>query len=314
MEAFLLWSEKHYTEGEVSAMKMKRRDFLKTGLLATGAASIGAVAEGIIVKSAVAGETEAPDYKIFALKYAGPFTSSVALVLFLKDWDKKIDRNYYIWAVQGGGNTVVLDCGVRPGFAAEKNLRGYVSPDKVLKRIEIDAGKVEHLVISHIHFDHIGGIELFPNAKVYVQRREFDFWVYDPVAKRPPSAVVSDPVAIRQLGDLRGSERLVLVDGDQKILPGIELLLTPGHTIGLQSMAVKTAEGLAILASDCAHVHKSFETDNPSCLITDLPAWLRSYTKLREKVNGNFKMVFPGHDVKMLDDYPKVTEDVTQLV
>ncbi|MBW2145474.1 MAG: N-acyl homoserine lactonase family protein [Deltaproteobacteria bacterium] len=297
-------------------MNMMRRDFLKTGMAAVGAASIGAVAEGIIGKSAAAGETAAPDYKLYALKYAGPFTSSVAMVIFLKDWDKKIKRNYYIWAVQGGGNTVVFDCGVRPDFAAERAwLRAsYVSPDKVLKRIGINAAEVEHLVISHIHFDHNGGLELFPKAKVYVQRKEFDFWVYDPVAKRPPCAHVSDAAAIRQLGDLKGSERLVLVDGDREILPGIELLLTPGHTIALQSMAVKTAKGLAILTSDCAHVHKSYEIDTPSCLITDMPGWLRSYTKLREKVNGNIKMLFPGHDKKMLDDYPVVAEDVTQLV
>lgn len=294
-------------------MNIMRRDFLKAGVATLGAASLGTVAEGLTGKIAAAAEAE-PDYKIFALKYAGPFTSSVAMVIYLTDWDKQVDRNYYIWAVQGGGKTVVYDCGVRPALAAERKLKNYVSPDKVLERIGVKAEEVEHLVISHIHFDHNGGLELFPKAKVYVQRREFDFWVYDPIAKRPPCAHVSDSVAIRQLGNLRGSDRLILVDGDQKILPGIELLLTPGHTIALQSMAVKTAKGLAILASDCAHVHKSFELDMPSCLITDMPAWLNSYTKLRNKVHGNLKMLFPGHDKMMLDDYPKVAEDVTQLV
>ncbi len=306
-------------------MNSMRRDFLKTAMLGMGAASMGALA----TEPAFAGETEATDYRIFALKYAGPVTSKIAMVIYLGDWNETIERNYYIWAVQGGGNTVVFDCGVRPGFATESDLlrSSYVSPDNVLSRIGINAAEVEHLVISHLHFDHIGGLELFPNAKVYVQRREFDFWVYDPVAKRPPFAGprgdidppwrpsygVSDAVAIRQLGELRGSERLVLVDGDREILPGIELLLTPGHTIALQSMAVQTANGLAVLTSDCAHIHKSFELDTPSGLITDMPAWLRSFTKLRNKVNGNIEMLFSGHDCMMLEDYPKVAEDVTQL-
>ncbi|MHC4211343.1 MAG: MBL fold metallo-hydrolase [Planctomycetota bacterium] len=307
-------------------MNLMRRDFLKTAMLGTGAASVGALA----TEPASAGDTDAADYRIFALKYAGPVTSKIAMVVYLGDWNETIERNYYIWAVQGGGNTVIYDCGVRPGFATESGLLrpSYVRPDKLLNRIGINASEVEHLVISHLHFDHIGGLELFPKAKVYVQRREFDFWVYDPVAKRPPYAGlqvdvsppwkpsygVSDAVAIRQLGELRGSDRLVLVDGDQEIVPGIELLLTPGHTIALQSMAVRTAKGLAVLTSDCAHVHKSFELDTPSCLITDMPAWLRSYTKLRNKVNGNIEMLFSGHDKKMLDDYPKVAEDVTQLI
>ena len=307
-------------------MSSTRRDFLKTAMLGMGAASVGTLA----TESAFAGETEAVDYRIFALKYAGPVSSKIAMVIYLGDWNETIERNYYIWAVQGGGNTVVYDCGVRPGFATKSDLLkpSYVSPDKALSRIGINAAEVEHLVISHLHFDHVGGLELFPKAKVYVQRREFDFWVYDPVAQRPPYAGlqedvnppwkpsygVSDAVAIRQLAELRGSGRLVLIDGDQEILPGIELLLTPGHTPALQSMAVKTAKGLAVLVSDCAHIHKSLEIDTPSCLITDMPAWLRSYTKLRNKVNGNIRMLFSGHDKKMLDDYPKVAEDVTRLV
>jgi glyoxylase-like metal-dependent hydrolase (beta-lactamase superfamily II) len=295
-------------------MEVKRREFLKTGVATLGAASLGMMAAGVVGKKDVAEAADAPDYKIYALKYAGPFTGSVAMVFFNKEWDKTIARNYYIWGVQGGGRTIVFDAGVRPALAAERKLGGYVPPDQALARIGIDAKKVEHLVISHIHFDHGGGIELFPNAKIYVQRKEYDFWVYDPISRRLPYASVADPVANKQFGDLRGSDRLVFIDGDQKIWPGIELLLTPGHTPALQSMAVNTAKGLAILTSDCAHIHRSFVEDNPSCLITDLPAWLNTYTKLRDKVKGNLSMLFPGHDKDMLEKYPKVAEDVTQLI
>ncbi len=254
------------------------------------------------------------EFAIFALKYAGPFTSSVAKVLLDTDWDKTIDRYYYIWVIQGKGATVVVDCGVRPAWAAQKNLKGYVSPDAVLARIGINAATVEHLVLTHIHQDHAGGLELFPQAKVYVQREEFEFWIADPIAKRPPFAKVSDPVAIEQLGNLRGSDRLALIDGDRQIVPGIEVLLTPGHTPALQSVAVKTAKGVAVLTSDCAHLRKSFEIDLPSSLVCDLPGWMNSYSKLRRKVGGDLSLLFPGHDREMLFDYPRVAEDVTRLV
>jgi glyoxylase-like metal-dependent hydrolase (beta-lactamase superfamily II) len=125
---------------------------------------------------------------------------------------------------------------------------------------------------------------------------------------------VADPVANKQFGDLRGSDRLVFFDGDQRILPGIELHLMPGHTPALQSMAVNTAKGQAILCSDCAHIHRSFVEDNPSCLIADLPARLNTYARLRDKVKGNVIMLFPGHDKDVLEKYPKVAEDATQLI
>jgi glyoxylase-like metal-dependent hydrolase (beta-lactamase superfamily II) len=216
-------------------------------------------------------------------------------------------------AIQGGGTTVVVDSGVRPAWAAQKNLKGYISPAAVLARIGISAAAVEHLVLTHIHQDHAGGVELFPKARIYVQRGEFEFWTADPLAKRKPFAKVSDPVAIAQLDTLRGSDRLALIDGDQEILPGIEVLLTPGHTPALQSVAVQTAKGLAILTSDCAHLHRSFEMDLPSSIICDLPGWMRSFSRLREKVGGNLAMLFPGHDKDMLLTYPRIAEDVTQL-
>ena len=106
---------------------------------------------------------------------------------------------------------------------------------------------------------------------------------------------------------------MVLVHGDQEIMPGIELLLTTGHTIGLQSVAVNTAKGTAIVASDCAHIAKSFKEDNPGSLITDMIAWMKSYDKLRAKASS-IELIFPGHDALMLQNYPKVPEDVTRLV
>lgn len=230
-------------------MEVKRREFLKTGAATLGAASLGMMAAGVVGKKGVAEAADVPQYKLFALKYAGPFTSSVAMVFFNRDWEQTIARNYYIWVVQGGGQTIVFDAGVRPALAAERKLGGYIPPDQALARMGIDAKTVEHLVVSHIHFDHGGGIELFPKAKVYVQRKEFDFWVYDPISRRPPYAANADPVANKVFGDLRGSDRLVFIDGDQTIMPGIELILTPGHTPALQSMVVNTAKGLAILSN-----------------------------------------------------------------
>ena len=84
-------------------MEVKRRDFLKSGVATLGAASLGAMAAGVVGEKGVAEAAAEPEYKLFALKYAGPFTSSVAMVFFNKEWDKTIARNYYIWAVQGGG-------------------------------------------------------------------------------------------------------------------------------------------------------------------------------------------------------------------
>jgi len=254
-----------------------------------------------------------PVYEIYAVKYAGPLYGSVALAFWNTDWEKKMERNYYIWVVKGNGEALVVDCGVAPALAKELEIPGYVNPVDALARVEVDASKVEKVMVTHIHFDHVSGIELFPGATFYVQEKEFNFWIKDPIAKKPPFFRTSDPVGNAYLARLEGTERLVLVKGDKEIVPGIELLLAPGHTPGLQVVAVNTAKGTAILGSDCAHLFRNYEEEIPSCFIVDMVAWMKTYDKVKSKVSS-LDLLFPGHDTKMLTDYPKVAEDITRLV
>ncbi len=254
-----------------------------------------------------------PVYEIYALKYAGPFTRPGSMVHWFQDMDKTVQIGYFIFAIRGGGETVVVDCGVDPQLGKERNLANYVSPAEVLKRIDIDAAKLKYLVATHIHFDHISGIKLFPKATIFVQEKEFNFWIKNPVAKRAPFLFVSDPAANQYLGKLEGRKRLQLVRGDKKILPGMELLLAPGHTPGHQALAVNTSKGTAIVGSDLAHVAASYRTDIPSAIITDMIAWMKSYDKIKARVT-NPELLFPGHDLGLWENYPRVAEDVTRLV
>ncbi|HUL23670.1 MAG TPA: MBL fold metallo-hydrolase, partial [Thermodesulfobacteriota bacterium] len=175
---------------------------------------------------------------------------------------------------------------------------------------------VSKVVITHMHWDHVGNIEgylrAFPKAKFYVQKREFDFCVKNPVVLRKPVVGLFDPAANKIVGDLERSDRLVIVDGDVNLSPGIDLLLAPGHTLGLQVVRVNTAKGPAVVGSDCAHVFRGYREDNPSVFIMDMPAWIQSFDKVKSK--AAIDLIFPGHDVLMHQDYPKVAEDVTRLV
>jgi len=253
-----------------------------------------------------------PPYEIYALKYAGPFIRPASMVTWFMDMDKTTQIHYYIFAIRGGKETFIVDCGCAPKLAQERNLAGYVNPAEALKRIDIDAKEVQNVVATHIHFDHISGLELFPQATIYLQEKEFNFWMKNPIAQRAPFLHTTDPVGNHYLAGLEGTSRLKLVRGDKRIRPGIELLLAPGHTPGLQAVAVHTAKGTAILGSDAAHVFSSYRTDIPSAIITDLIAWMKSYDKIRAKASS-LDLIFPGHDPALLTNYPKVAEDVSRL-
>jgi glyoxylase-like metal-dependent hydrolase (beta-lactamase superfamily II) len=253
-----------------------------------------------------------PTYEIYAVKYGGPYNRPACMVNWFQDMDKTAQINYYIFVIRGGGQTIVVDCGVDPQLAKQRNLDRYVSPAEALKRMNIDAAGVKHLIVSHVHFDHISGIQLFPRADIYIQEKEFHFWMKNPAARRAPFLFVTDSVANRYLAAQKGKKRLRLIRGDRKIFPGIELLLTPGHTIGLQAVAVHTAKGTAIVGSDLAHTFSSYKTDIPSAIITDLIVWMKSYDKVKAKASSP-DLLFPGHDPALMTNYPKVAQDVTRL-
>jgi len=255
-------------------------------------------------------------YTIYALKYAGPFSVYGGYLVW--QWDMATEEfereNWYLWCIRGAGETVVVDTGADPDLTQRRKRSPlFEDPAEVLARLGVDAASVEHVVLTHLHWDHAGGVALFPRATFYVQEAEYRFWTGDPIAARPPFANLTDDVSLQYLAGLEGTERLVLLDGDQEIRPGIECLLAPGHTPGLQAVAVDTARGKAILGSDCAHVFRNYQHDWPSAFTMDLAGCLRSYDKLRALV-ASPDLVFPGHDVLMHDNYPRIAEGVTQLV
>lgn len=254
-----------------------------------------------------------PQYEIYAIKYAGPFTSSGAFIMWMKDWDNVVERSYYLWCLKGPGTTIVVDTGVSPRMAQKRKVAGYVNPSEVLKRIDVDADKVQHVILTHSHWDHAGGLSLFPQARIYIQEDEYRFWMRDPIAKRPPFAFYWDEMLETDFETIDNEGRLALINGDHKILPGIECLLAPGHSIALQALAVNTAKGISILGSDCAHVFKNYQQDWPSALIVDMVAWMRSYDKLKSKVSSP-DLLFPGHDPLMSKNYPEIAKGVTRLV
>lgn len=252
-------------------------------------------------------------YEIYAFKYAGPLSGSGALMMWMKDWEKIVERNYYFWCLKNPKETIVVDAGVSPQLAEERNLAGYVSPAQMLADINVQADKIKHVIITHLHWDHADGLSLFPNAEIYIQKDEYNFWLKDEIANRPPFKFVLNDGAKATCKAIEDSGRLKMLDGDQKILPGIECLHAPGHSVALQAVAVETVKGTAILGSDCGHLFRNYQEDWPSSLIVNMVDWMRSFEKLRSRVSS-LELLFPGHDPLMSHAYPEVAPGITRLV
>jgi glyoxylase-like metal-dependent hydrolase (beta-lactamase superfamily II) len=232
--------------------------------------------------------------------------------MWMKDWETVRQRNYYLWCLKSPERTIIVDAGVSPQQAAQRNLANYVNPAEVLEGIDVDAGAVDQVIMTHLHWDHADGLAVFPAADVHVQKSERDFWLYDEMACRPPFTFFMSDAARATCRAIDEAGRMIAVDGDQSILPGIECLLAPGHSVGLQAVAVDTTKGTAILGSDCGHIFRNYQEGWPSNLVIDMVGWVRSVEKLKSHVSDP-ALLFPGHDPLMTENYPQVAPGITRL-
>jgi len=167
----------------------------------------------------------------------------------------------YIWYIEGEKERIVVDSGGDPDHLARIGITAHnlQSLEDGLNKAGITAQDVDLIIQTHLHFDHTAFASKFPNARVIVQKRELDF-------ARNPHPVWAGLYAPELFDNLK----LEVVDGDFKISDDINILFTPGHSPGCQSVSVKTDKGKAVIAGPCSIL----ENYNPPPLPdgTKLPA------------------------------------------
>ncbi len=251
-------------------------------------------------------------WEVYALKWAGPLKSPGAVLMWNQDWDQQVERAYFVWCLLGPEGPVVVDAGVPPEGREGRDLPNYVSPAEMLARMGVDAGEVRHLVLTHLHWDHAGGMTLFPRARVYVQRTEYDFWTGHPAAKLPVFQLLGGPVVAEGLARTKAEGRLALLDGDAELLPGLDCLLAPGHSPGLMALRAQTAEGACVVGSDAGHTFRNYAQTWPSIFVTDMAQALLSMERVKAAAAAP-RLCLPGHDLAMLEGYPRVAEDISRI-
>ncbi len=204
-----------------------------------------------------------PIYEVFALRYATMQERTAGQnFLFPDDHAAPMPIDYFVWAIRGEGRLIVVDTGFGPAGAERRGRTLIRRPVEALATIGIDAAAVADVVITHLHWDHAGGMPDFPAATFHLQDAEMAFatgrcmchrWL------RFPMDVDDVTYAVRQVY----AGRVRFHDGTATIAPGITLHLVGGHSGGMQIVRVPTVRGWVVLASDAVHFNANLRTENP---------------------------------------------------
>lgn len=254
-------------------------------------------------------------YDAYALRYAHR-PGGKAEEFFRFDAYQEPDRewgvDYYFWLLRNEDRTVLVDCGFDRASGEAKGRTLETDPLELLDRMGVTAASVDHVVISHMHYDHIGNVDLFPNATFTVARAEYDFWT-GPSSDRELFRWAGAPGPVAKVVQLARDERLTFVDEPTEIAPGIVVRPVGGHTPGTSIVEVDGTAGHVTVASDAAHFYEEFERDRPYNLFDDLQKVYRTYDVLRENAERPGAVVVPGHDPRTRREFVETRTDCWDL-
>ena len=252
-----------------------------------------------------------PTYEVHALRYGTLSQFAVAGLIAGADPARRMDIALMVWLIRGGGRTALMDAGFyREKFMTRWKPVDYVRPSAAVERLGIRAEQVTDIIVSHVHWDHLDGADLFPNARVWIQRAEYEYYVDS--AGRPKRSTI-DSLDAQMLADLRRAGRVQLVDGDSvEIVPGIRVFTGGKHTFASQFASVATASGTIVLASDNAYLYENFSARRPIAQTLDSLSNLAAQARML-RLAGDIRRVVPGHDPAVFTRFPKPGGGVARI-
>jgi glyoxylase-like metal-dependent hydrolase (beta-lactamase superfamily II) len=254
----------------------------------------------------------APSFRAIAVRYAERATTLADAYYRWSSYgepDGPLEMSYYFWVLQPAGDhaapPVVIDTGFEPARGERTGRHCLCPPAQALTRLAIDPADVQRLVISHMHYDHIGNLDLFERARISISETEFRFWTEDPVAGRPQFATHTDPAGVRRLREAHAAGRVDFVGPRAEIAPGLVAVEVGGHAPGQLVFEVAGENGSLALATDAVHYEAELDHERPFAIFSDLGDVYRGYDAIRSMMSAG-AMLVPGHDPLVMDRFPRV--------
>lgn len=250
-------------------------------------------------------------YEVHAVRYATIPGFPVRGLIAGADSSRRMDLAMTVWVARSADRVVLVDAGFyREKFMARWKPEGFVRPSEALAPLGIRPEDVTDLVVTHVHWDHLDGADLFPNARVWIQKEEYEHHV-GPDGQVLDRAI--DALDATMLASLKAQGRVHLVDGDgQEFLPGITAYTGGKHTFQSQYLGVHTAEGTVVLASDNCYLYENLDRHVAIAQTLDAASNLAAQERMRSLAVEE-RFIVPGHDPAVFQRFPAPGNGVARI-
>ncbi|MGA2269090.1 MAG: N-acyl homoserine lactonase family protein [Bryobacteraceae bacterium] len=254
-----------------------------------------------------------PQYEVYAIRYATLPDFRVADLVAGADGARKLDIAMMVWLVRGNGRNILVDSGFyHDQFFRQWHVTDFVKPSDAVKRAGVNPEEITDVIITHLHWDHADGMDLFPKARIWIQKEELQYYAGEAWQSARTHGGI-DPDDVLQLVKLNTQGRVGLVNGDaQEILPGVTCYTGGKHTYASQFVAVNTGAGTVVLASDNVYLYENLEKHVPIAATLDAASNLRAQDRMKQ-LAASPRLVIPGHDPAVMTNFPHPQPGVARI-
>lgn len=237
------------------------------------------------------------DWRLAAVRIGRSMDRRAGLLVGGEDVDRRVELAYYLWCIRGAdGSIVLVDAGFSETAARERTIVDYLSPRDALQQLDIDAAAVETVVITHLHWDHMGAYDSFPAARFLIGRAEWDWTMGRLEDQSRMLDETYDRAGLRDIAALYPHRVELIADGHAPA-PGCRLDVVGGHTPGHTVVRVTTRNGDMALLGDLAYLSANVSLEVAPMICFDRWRTRDLYGSYRTQA---LRLV-PGHDPDVLD-------------
>lgn len=203
---------------------------------------------------------------------------------------QKVEAPLIAWYIEGASKRILVDTGGadpsevprRSPYRRDKNQ----SIDNALRKLGLRCSEIDIVIITHLHWDHCGGTDKFPDAQIIVQEEEL-------ISARSPLPLYYFEDYKRFVDNIN----YTVISGDKQLVEGVTVFFTPGHTYGMQGVLVDAETRKYFIASDTIGLFECLNREPP--LISGVYVDLRKYYDSLAKITKLSAFILPGHDFKV---------------
>jgi glyoxylase-like metal-dependent hydrolase (beta-lactamase superfamily II) len=220
--------------------------------------------------------------------------------------------DFFCWLIVGEGRAIMVDTGTKQSVIEGHGLSFIGCPTEALAALGFAADEVKTVILTHLHYDHIGNMDRFPSAHFHVPLIEMQYATGPDMRHR----FIRRPYGAKEICavvDALHQDRVTLHGETVHLAPGLSLHHVGGHTAGQEIVRVRTRRGWVVLASDALHYYEELERAVPFAVAHDIAKMLDAHATIRGLADSDDHIV-PAHDPLVMQRYPAARPDLAGVV